>query len=335
MQAPPQPPQKSDVRKAELKLARLEAQLSKAVRLGKVLAKLASQLNGKTEDARARESLAAFVRGVEGQLDDMAVAGSKAAGLGRVAVRAAFAGRSGAELSVGAGELLEVLRIHDSGWLYGRRPKGEAGWVPCSFCRVAGAAEGLRQWRAQLSKWRMTEEGHTLVLPEEGPPMQGPALPPRRGSAVYGRPLAPTPTSTIPSVEGLSASPKNVAASARPLIPKKPSVESTAKTMRRSQEVPPPPRPASESLLVPLAPPPPLAVASVQMIDADFLAGLISEVQLLDLEEIRAEEEEDEEGDEGAGSDEGQEKEDEQKRATLSLDLNECTDMLGALDNLY
>jgi hypothetical protein len=336
---PPQPPQKSEVRKAELKVARLEAQLVKSVRLGKVLAKLATQLNRKTEDARARESLASFVRGVDGQLDDLAMSSAKRQGLGRVTVRSAFAARSGSELSVSGGDVLEVLKLHEAGWLYGRRAKGVAGWVPLSFCRVMGAAEGMREWRPLLSKWHMTEDAHSLVIPDDPPPLQGPALPPRRGSAVSGRPLAPTPTSTIPSVDVLSTSPKNASPATRPLIPKKPSLESTAKSMRRSMEVPP--RRMSESVLhvTPPAPPTPPAI------DADFLADLISEVQLLELEEIRTDEEEEEYEDPGGGgggggegSDEdsnGQEREREDKRATLSLDMDECSSMLGALNNLY
>ncbi len=335
----PAPPQKSEVRKAELKVARLEARLSRAVGLGHVLAKLSSQLNvSSTGDLRARDSLASFIKGVEGQLEELVASRTQdaAAALGSVVVRAAFVAGGDCELSALGGDVIEVLRLHDSGWLYGRRNGGQTGWLPCSFCRVGAVSGGLTRWRAKLDAWGMTAEANgnsAPTVPSVPPPKPAPALPPKRRDAAQ-RPLAPTPTSVIPSMESLSTSPQR--SPARPLIPKKPSAEA-AKSWRRSSEVR---RRTSESEVQM-----PAMALTGPTIDASFLADLISEVQLLELEELSQAEGEgaessEDNGKEGKNND-GEEEEDEaerrpaaviDKRGTLSLGMDECADMLGALD---
>lgn len=67
---PPAPPEKSLQRSQQLKIVRLENNLMKAIRLAKVLSRLASQLNKQSNDASAA-NLATFIAGVDEQLEQL------------------------------------------------------------------------------------------------------------------------------------------------------------------------------------------------------------------------------------------------------------------------
>jgi hypothetical protein len=67
----PPVPEKSVARSQELKITRLENQLSHAIRLAKVLSRLASQLNKNNSTDISAIHLATFIEGVDQQLEEL------------------------------------------------------------------------------------------------------------------------------------------------------------------------------------------------------------------------------------------------------------------------
>lgn len=144
------------------------------------------------------------------------------------------------ELSMSVGETLEILKLHESGWMFGRKRNGLQGWLPVSYCSIVDWTQ-LRVpnfWIEKVKAWQAT--GPTV--PNAPYPTLPPSLPPKkRNSATM--PLAPNPHSELHGIERLEAkSSSPTLASPPPVVPSKPSTNSL-RGSRRSKR---PPEPISE-----------------------------------------------------------------------------------------
>jgi hypothetical protein len=108
-----------------------------------------------------------------------------------------YRARNDKELGIAISETVEILKIHESGWLFGRKRSGQAGWLPVSFLndfslRVSKVWQDkvkqffffevffvLNVLYNKVSKWCATAPN----IPAQHPPEAAPALPPKKRSS--------------------------------------------------------------------------------------------------------------------------------------------------------